>query len=409
MIIGLLREAWLSIGAHPLRTFLAMLGIVIGVASVVLMLAIGAGSQRAVEESIEKLGTNLLIVTPGNFSNKGVVTINANSLTPQYVDAIAQLPSVVAAAATTSGSSLQITTGKTNWNTRVTGTNPSYFSIRNWDFAEGESFTADDVAGSRRVAVIGSTVADKLFPEGDAFGQTVRLNNTSFLIVGILAPKGQDFSGRDQDDSVFVPFTTAEKKLFGKDNVIGSMVQSIYVQAASKEDIEPATEEITDYIRQRHRLRETDENDFTVRNMASITQVASDTSQALSMLLGAIASISLIVGGIGIMNIMLVNVTERTREIGIRKAIGASQRQILLQFLFESMLIAAGGSLFGLLAGIGGGMGVKHWLAIPVESTLWPVLLSMAVAIVVGVASGIYPAHKAANLEPIEALRAVGG
>lgn len=407
-LTGLLHEAWVSIGTHRLRTFLAVLGIVIGVASVVVMMAIGAGSRRAVEESIEKLGTNLLTVTPGNFSNRGMVTLDPDSLTTKHADMIAGLPSVAEAAPATMPNDVQVVGGNTNWKTRLSGTTANFFTIRNWSFAEGDAFTESDVQTAKRVVVLGATTAEKLFPGESAAGRAVRINNISFLVVGVLAPKGSDFSGRDQDDAIYAPLTTAKNRVFGDENFFASMISYIYVQAVAKEAIGQATEEITALLRQQHRLKPTEDDDFTIRNMSSVTRLASETTQALSMLLGAVASISLVVGGIGIANIMLVNVTERTREIGIRKAIGASERQILLQFLFEAMLIAASGSLLGLALGFGGGIAVSKLLAIATEFNLWSVILALVVAAGIGVASGFYPALKAARMQPIEALRAIG-
>jgi putative ABC transport system permease protein len=407
MFLGLLHEALISIGASRLRTFLAVLGIVIGVASVVLMLAVGRGSQSAVEESINKLGSNLLIITAGSRSTNGLQSTNISDLSDKDAEAIATLPSVIAAAPATAPQSLQVAAGKNNWNTRITGTTSDFFPIRKWEFSEGDVFSPDDLRLGKRVAIIGSTIATKLFEGEEPLGAAIRINNMPFSIVGILASKGQDFSGRDQDDAIYIPLNTAANKLPGNFEVTG-IVQVIYAQASSREALDFATEEITDLMRNRHKLRESQADDFTIRNLSSITQTATDTSKALSMLLGAIASISLIVGGIGIMNIMLVTVAERTREIGIRKAIGASDNQILLQFLFEAMLIALSGCIIGLVIGFGGGLAAHRYMNIPIEYSVWSILLALIVATIVGLASGIYPAYKAAKLQPIEALRSVG-
>jgi putative ABC transport system permease protein len=407
MFFGLLHEAWVSIGANRLRTFLAMLGIVIGVGSVVLMLAVGAGSRRAVEESINKLGSNLLIITPGSSSDRGVRNAAISRLTEQDASAIAQIPNIIATAPATSPREFQVASGKLNWSTRITGTTPDFFSIRNWTFTQGDTFTNDDMRLGKRVAVVGSTIVKNLFPEGNALGEILRINGTPFLIIGILESKGQDFNGRDQDDTVIIPITTAQSKLWGNYYFAG-VVQMIFAQTVSKEALNEADEEITALLRIRHKLRETQRDDFTIRNLTSITQVATETTRALSMLLGAIASISLVVGGIGIMNIMLVTVTERTREIGIRKAIGATEQQILLQFLMEAVIIASVGSAIGLLLGYIGGLSAEHWFAIEVDYSLWSVILALAVAVGVGIASGLYPARKAALMQPIEALRMVG-
>ena len=407
-LTDLLREAWVSITASRLRTFLAMLGIVIGVGSVILMLAVGAGSRKTVAESISKLGSNLLIVTPGSSDNKGLRSNTISTLESKDADAIAQLPSIVGAAAATSPRDFQVSAGSANWSTRVTGTTPDFFAIRNWTFAEGGNFAAEDMKFGKRVAVIGATVSKQLFGNDSALGLTFRINGAPYQIVGVLEPKGQGFDGRDQDDVAFVPITTAESKLWGYTYAMG-IVQFIFAEAMSEDALDSATEEITALMRQRHKLRETDADDFTVRNLMAITRVATDTTKALSMLLGAIASISLVVGGIGIMNIMLVTVTERTREIGIRKAIGATERNILAQFLLEAIIITGVGSAIGFAIGVGVGLAVEHWLAITVEFSLWSVLMALGVAIGVGLASGLYPAYKASRMQPIEALRMVGG
>ena len=405
---GLLSEAWISIGSSRLRTFLAVLGIVIGVGSVVLMLAVGTGSQRAIEESIRKLGSNLLIITPSGQSNsKGVINADLSELNVGDVNMIATLPTVIAAAPLTTQQSEQISSGKNNWSARVTGTTSDFFPIREWEFSEGRDFTDDEMRLGKRVVVVGATIVDKLFPGVSALGAMVRIKNMPFTIVGVLAPKGQDFGGRDQDDVVYIPLNTAKSKLFGAHYSPG-LVQSIYVKVIDRRYIDIASEQVTDLLRARKRLRDNMPDTFYIRNLTALAQTATDTSRALNMLLGAIASISLIVGGIGIMNIMLVTVTERTREIGIRKAIGANKSDILLQFLFEAILIAATGSLAGLIIGYGGGMAAEKWMGMQVAFSLWSVVLALAVAVGVGLLSGIYPALKAARLQPIEALRSVG-
>jgi putative ABC transport system permease protein len=398
------REAWISITASRLRTFLAVLGIVIGVGSVILMLAVGSGSRQAVQDAINKLGSNLLIISPGNSDNKGLRSNSISELTVKDAEAIAQLPSIYSAAPATSQREFQVSASSKNWNTRITGTTPEFFDIRNWTFAEGQPFTAEDQRLGKRVAVIGSTVAMQLFGSEPPLGMTFRINGLPFQIIGVLEAKGQGFDGRDQDDAIFIPITTAESKLWGYTFSAG-IVQFIFAEAIGKEELETATDEITQLLRQRNKLRETDADNFTVRNLTSIARVATDTTKALSILLGAIASISLIVGGIGIMNIMLVTVTERTREIGIRKAIGATKKNILTQFLMEAILIAGVGSLIGLATGIGLGFAAEHWMSVPVQYSVWSAIMALGVAVGVGLASGLYPAFKAAGMEPIEALR----
>ncbi|MFW0777246.1 MAG: ABC transporter permease [Rickettsiales bacterium] len=397
-------EAWLSVAASRLRTFLAMLGIVIGVGSVIIMMAIGTGSQRAVEEAIEKLGTNVIIVTAGSSSNQGLRSNIISELNIKDANAIAQLPSVLHASPSTSDRNFQVSAGSNNWNARVIGMTPEYFSIRNWTFAEGGSFTDEDQRKGKRVAVIGKTVATNLFGNEFALGRTLRINGIPFHIVGITEEKGQSYSGRDEDNIVFVPITTAQSKLWGYRYVEG-IVQIIFVQSLTKEVLYNAEQEITELMRERNKLRDADADNFTVRTLNSIAQTATSISQSLSLLLGTIAAISLVVGGIGIMNIMLVTVTERTREIGIRKAIGATEHNILTQFLLESIIISGVGSLIGFLTGVGLGYAAENYMGITVVFTLWSVLTALAVAIGVGLFSGLYPAFKAARMQPIEALR----
>jgi putative ABC transport system permease protein len=318
------------------------------------------------------------------------------------VAAIAQLPSVRAVAPATVERSFQAAAGKMNWNTQVTGSTPTLFDIRDWTFAEGGPFTEDDVKSGRLVAVIGATLAGKLFPQETAqgtsvLGRSIHINGTAFRIVGVLEPKGAGFNGRDQDDVLFVPITTARNRLWEQSS-LGGVVQMIVAQAVSKEALDQAAEEIGTVLREHRRLHGGMQDDFSIHNMGALTQTASETTRALTMLLGAIASISLIVGGIGIMNIMLVTVAERTREIGIRKAIGAAERQILLQFLTEAVMITLAGSLIGIGIGLGGGLAAQHWFALPVAYSLWPVLLILIISSGIGLASGIYPAYKAAKM-----------
>jgi putative ABC transport system permease protein len=406
MFLALFNEAWISIGTNRLRAFLAMLGIVIGVGSVVLMLAIGAGSKHVVEKAIASLGSNILIITPGITVNNGVHSNALSELDLKDPDAIAGLDSVLAAAPATYPRSFQIASGKLNWSTQVTGTTPDYFTVRDWIFSEGQPFTGDDVRLGHRVAVIGATVAANIFPEEDPLGRAMQLNGAPYQIVGVLETKGQGLDGRDQDDAVFVPIITAKTHLWGQ-TFFSSIVELIYVKTVSAETMESATDDIISLLRQRHRVREGADNDVLVHNLASITQVASDTAQALSLLLGAIASISLVVGSIGIMNIMLVTVTERTREIGIRKAIGATEHHILLQYLMEAIMISCVGSMVGLMVGFAGGMAAETWFFVTVEYSVWFVVLALTVAVGIGVISGIYPAYKAAKMQPIDALRTV--
>jgi len=407
MLLGLLQEAWISIIASRLRTFLAMLGIIIGVSSVVLMIAVGSGSQKAVQDAINKLGSNILIIAPNSKQAGGLRSSNISRLAISEAALAAQLPTVLATAPTSRTKSFQVAGKRLNWSTQVIGTTPDFFFIREWVFALGDSFTDEDVRLSRRVAVIGATVASKMFGEENPFGQILRINNLSFFIVGVLEAKGQGFDGKDQDDIIYVPITSAQGKLSGKMELEGT-VQNIFVKVVSKQEMENTALLITELLRERRKLTEAQSDYFTIRDLSAVTAVASETTRALSILLGSIASISLLVGGIGIMNIMLVTVSERTREIGIRKAIGATENNILLQFLLEAIVISGVGSIFGMALGFAGGLAVEKWVNMPVVYSMWSVFLSLGVALMIGILSGIYPAHKAAKLQPIEALRSVG-
>lgn len=401
---NLLHESWLSISASRLRTALAMLGIVIGVGSVVLMLAIGTGSSRTVEQAIKKLGTNLLIITSDVSGSGGVMSSNISSFKISDALILGQLPSVADAAALTERRPFQVRSAFSNYNANVQGISEAGVRINNWKITEGLAFNHDDIKTSNRVVILGKTVADELFPNQSAVGSNIQINNITFRVVGLLNSKGQSLDGRDQDNIAYVPITTAESKLWGYSYFQG-VVQMLMVQAISKDRMPQATEEARQALRDRFKLRGIEADNFRITNLTAITKVASETARAISILLGAIASISLIVGGIGIMNIMLVTVSERTREIGIRKAIGANEFHILLQFLMEALMIAIVGSILGLGAGFGLGFAAEKWLGVATYYSVWSVVISLVVACGVGVASGLYPAYKAAKLQPIEALR----
>jgi putative ABC transport system permease protein len=397
-------EALRAIAQNGLRTLLTMLGMIIGVAAVVLMLAIGQGTQHTVNESIASMGSNLFIVLSGA-STSGGLRMGAGSvptLTFADAQALAQIPAVKAAAPVYFGTA-QLANGASNWSTPVYGITPEFMEVRNWTLESGHPLEDSDVRGATRVAVLGKTVAQNLFGDEDPTGKTVRIKNLPFLVIGVLAPKGQSLDGRDQDDTAFVPLTTAQRKLFG--NPFPGTVRYISVQATSAATMEEAEREMVQVLRQRHRLGEDAENDFTVRNLTAVAQSAAGSAQAMSFMLGAIASISLLVGGIGIMNIMLVSVTERTREIGIRMAIGARRRDILLQFLLEALMICIVGGLAGVLLGVGGAWAVARFADMAVVVSPGSILLSFAFAAATGVFFGFYPARRAAGLKPVEALR----
>ncbi|MFY9326698.1 MAG: ABC transporter permease [Georgfuchsia sp.] len=404
MIATLLGQAWHAMHANKLRTFLTMLGMVIGVFAVVLMMAIGQGAQYSVNASIESMGSNLFIVLSGSTTSGGrrMGSGASPTLTVADADAIAELPGVEAVAPIHPGT-VQIVYGSNNWSTAAYGTTPSYFGIRNWEIAEGFPFTDSDLRSATRVVVLGNTVVSNLFGDEDPVGKTIRVSNNPFIVVGVLAAKGQSLDGRDQDDTIVMPLTTAQRKVFGTQ--FQGSVRFMNVQAASAEVMPAVEKSINALLHQRHRIRPGQDDDFTVRNMTAMANSAAETTRVMSLLLGAIASVSLLVGGIGIMNIMLVSVTERTREIGIRMAIGARERDILLQFLLEAIIISIVGCFIGLLLGIGAALLVNILFDTAVIITGGSVIIAFGVAAAVGIFFGFYPARKAARLDPIEALR----
>jgi len=401
----MLSEAWHAMSANRLRTFLTMLGMVIGVGAVILMMAIGEGAQQSIKRSIDSMGSNLFVILSGSSSTSGSRSGSGNSsaLNINDANAVGDLEDIAAIAPISTGNAQIIFSGN-NWNTSIIGTSPTYFSIRGWNVDSGELFSDADIRSANRVALIGKTVAENLFGDDiDPIGKTIRIKKSPFTILGVLESKGQSFDGRDQDDTIIVPITTAQRKLFG--NQIPGSVRMIMAQAKSEKYMGVAEDAINDLIRQRHNIRENAESDFSVRNLTAMAKTASDTAKTMSMLLGAIASISLLVGGIGIMNIMLVSVTERTREIGIRMAIGAREKDILLQFLLEACVISIVGCVIGVGLGLGGAMLVKKMVGAEILISMQSIVLAFSVAASVGVFFGYYPASKAAKLHPIEALR----
>jgi len=404
MIGNMLREAWQAMAANKLRTFLTMLGMVIGVGAVILMLAIGQGAQILVKQAIASMGSNLFIVLSGFSSTAGVRSSsgNAPTLTVRDARAMAELPSIEAVAPVQPGSS-QIIYGSNNWNTQVYGTTPSYLDVRDWDIQSGAVFGDAEMRSATRVAILGQTVVQQLFADEDPLGKTIRIRNSPFVVIGVLSRKGQSMDGRDQDDTILVPLTTAQRTLFGSQ--FPDSVRYILVQAATEQMMSRAERAMTELLRERHRLPEGADLDFTIRNLSAVAEVQAQTTKVMSLLLGAVASVSLVVGGIGIMNIMLVSVTERTREIGIRMAIGARRRDILLQFLLEAIIVSVFGCLIGVLLGVGGALLVTQTTGTFVVVTATSVLLAFVVAAAVGVFFGFYPARKAAGLKPIDALR----
>ena len=397
MFMALLSEAWVSLGANRVRTFLAMLGIIIGVGSVVLMQAIGAGSQRAVENAINALGNNLLIISPGgkvfraDFAHGQFARLDVRD-----IDALAQLPDVEAVTYSsyprdvTCSRPSQIRRAGNRHSTGVpTGTQ---LGAGGWRWIGPE-----DMQKRQRVIILGAAVASKLFPGESALGRSVLVDSRllAFRVVGVLQAKGAGLDGSDQDNVAFMPITALKAYLWPTPFL--SEVQSVYVKAISADMLDAVTDGVQTTLRNTHYLRETDGDDFTIRNINAVMQLTTDTTQTFSLLLDAIASISLLVGSIGIMNIMLVTVAERTREIGIRKAVGATDGQILIQFLLEAVMVAVVGSVIGLLVGFGGGLAAEYWFSLKVAFGLWPVLMSLIMAVCMGISSGLYPAIKAAQ------------
>ena len=404
MIMVMLREALLALKANRLRSFLTMLGMIIGVGSVIAMLAIGQGVQARIEQSIKSMGSNLFIILPGATSANGVRTGfgSAPNLTVDDAAALKNTRHVLAVAPVVQ-SNAQVVYGTQNWNTTIIGSNADYFGLRDWVVTAGYAFDEPELQSAAQVALIGQQVASNLFGDNDPIGETLRIRNVPFQVIGVLGSKGQSLDGRDQDDTIVIPISTAQRKLSG--NRFRSSVRLIMVQAES-EIVMPQVElDLRDQLRQRHRLSAEAEDDFTLQNLTAIAKTAAETTAILSLLLGAIAGISLLVGGIGIMNIMLVSVTERTREIGIRMAIGARPNAIRMQFLLEAILISLVGCFIGVGIGIAGAYVAAMAFDLLVIVTLSSMLLAFGVAAAIGVFFGFYPANRAAKLKPIDALR----
>ena len=379
-----------------------MLGIIIGVGAVIATVGVGQGAQKQVQDQIASLGTNLLYISSGSVSKGGIRMGGGatKTLVGDDMKAILQEVPLIGQAAPGASTRSQVVSDNQNWYTSVTGTEPQYFDIRNWSFAQGGNFSMEDVTRASNVVVLGDTVQQNLFGGGNAVGQTVRIGTLPFQVVGVLVPKGQSGLGQDQDDGVYVPITTLQKKITGQD-----WLQYIMASATSQPASYAAQSQITALLRDRHRIRNSQPDDFTVRNLADVAQLADASSRIMTLLLASIAGVSLLVGGIGIMNIMLVSVTERTREIGIRIAIGATESDVLRQFLSESVVLSVAGGLVGILCGVGASITITRVLG-------WNILISpaaMVAAVVfsmaVGIFFGFYPARKAALLDPIEALR----
>ena len=398
-----LKAALRSLAKNKMRTFLTMLGIIIGVASVIAMLAIGQGSKESIQKQIANLGTNLLTVFP-SASMTGGVRMEAGSSVKLTMDDYKALTSrcpAVMYSTPTVRTSGQLIAGSQNWRTTVWGVYPDYFNIRNLDVDKGAVFTLNDDRAANKVCVIGQTVNKYLFGEGqDPTGRMIRINKIPFQVVGLIATKGQNAWGQDQDDIVIAPFNTVQVRM-----LTIAYIQSIMISATSEKMIPEATDEITQVLKERHRLGPSEDHDFSIRSQADIASTATATSSILTALLASIASISLLVGGIGIMNIMLVSVTERTREIGIRMGVGARGRDVLLQFLIEALMISLIGGLLGVGLGILASGIIASLMSWPVTITLQSIILSFLFSTAIGIFFGWYPARKAASLNPIDALR----
>jgi putative ABC transport system permease protein len=388
---------------NKMRSILTMLGIIIGVGAVIAMIGIGQGADQTVQKQIATLGSNMLFISSGSGNAGGLRMGNGSTKTllEQDVEAIArECPAVVAVAPGTQTSAQLVYEGD-NWGTRVVGTTPEYFDIRTWPFQSGTSFTRDDVTNAADVAVIGETVRKNLFPSTEAVGQKIRIGNLPFLVVGVLIAKGQSAAlSEDQDDTIIAPLTTVQKKMTGQ-----PWLRFAMVSASSRASSYVAQQQVQALLRDRHRIRAGQTDDFTVRNLADIADVASEASKVMTVLLGSIGGVSLFVGGLGIMNIMLVSVTERTREIGIRIAIGATEGDVQRQFLIEAIAISLLGGVIGILTGVGASFIISSTAGWPVAVSTTAILIAALVSIAIGVFFGFYPAQKAARLDPIEALR----
>ncbi len=406
-LLDTVRSALRSLRANKLRSALTALGIIIGVAAVITMLAVGEGAKVKVAEQLKSLGSNLMIVLPGAVTSSGVRlgSGSRNTLTENDAEAIAnELPGVLSSAPALRGSG-QIVNGNLNWATQIYGVTPDYLSAREWVVARGRAFGETDVRSSAKVALVGQTVADMLFGGTDPTGQIIRVKYVPFTIVGLLAPKGQSYSGQDQDDVVLIPLTTARGRILGQAQGRLRTVGHISVKMTDGFDMKAAESQVSELLRQRHRLQPEQDDDFNIRNLSEIVAAEQAASKVLSTLLAAVASVSLLVGGIGIMNIMLVSVTERTREIGLRLAVGARQHDILTQFLAEAVILSLVGALTGVALGVGGTQALAHFADWQVLLKANAIFISVASASIVGVFFGWYPARKAARMAPIEALR----
>jgi putative ABC transport system permease protein len=405
--LATLKVALAALRVNKLRSALTMLGIIIGVGAVITMVAVGAGAQARVEDQIKSLGSNLIIILPGNFTSGGVRMGSGTTLTISEDDAGAlqrELPDIEAAAPQLRGNG-QVVFGNANWATQILGITPEYFTARQWDVASGKLIDPGDIDGGAKVVLLGQTVARTLFGEADPIGETVRIRRIPHTVVGVLDRKGQSMMGQDQDDVVLIPITTARKRVLGGQQVKSRNVSTITVKVRDGADVAETEQQMRDLLRQRHKLQANQEDDFFVRNLSEVLAAQEASSKILALLLAAIASVSLIVGGIGIMNIMLVSVTERTREIGLRMAVGARGRDILTQFLVEAVTLALIGGIVGIVLGATASYGVGSFMGWRTELNPASVILAFGFSGAIGVFFGFYPARTASRLAPIDALR----
>ena len=406
-LLATVQIALSALRVNKMRSALTMLGIIIGVAAVIAMVAVGSGATTRIQEQIQSIGSNVIIVLSGSINSGGIRLGSGASQTLSEDDAkamAAECPAVEAASPTVRGGA-QVIYGNNNWATSIQGVTPEYLSIRGYSSESGQPFTSQDVDAATKVALLGRTVVTKLFADADPVGQVIRIKNVPFTVVGVLSPKGQSPTGQDQDDTVIVPLSTAKRKVLGSSQANLNSVSSIIVQARGPKLMKDAEQQITDLLRQRHRLQLAQDDDFSVRNLEEVFSAQETSAHVMSMLLAAIASVSLVVGGIGIMNIMLVSVTERTREIGVRVAIGARKRDIRTQFLVEAITLALMGGTIGIVTGLSASALISFLAKWSTLISPMAIVLAFGFSALVGVFFGWYPANKAAALDPIEALR----
>ncbi|WP_431857705.1 ABC transporter permease [Azospirillum sp.] len=406
-LLSSLRIALAALRLNLMRSVLTMLGIIIGVASVITMIAVGSGAEARIADQINSLGSNLIVVVSGAITSGGVRLGFGTQMTLSEDDAQAlqrEVPEVLVAAPGVRGGA-QIIYGNLNWSTVVFGTTPDFLAARDWDVAQGRPFEQADLDRAAKVALLGQTVATTLFGGADPVGQTIRVKKVPFTVIGVLARKGQSMQGQDQDDTLVMPLSTARNRVLGASEVNRRAVAAILVKMRAGADMRAAEAQIHGLLRQRHHLQPAQDDDFWVRNLSEVAQAQEASSRVLTLLLAAVASVSLVVGGIGIMNIMLVSVTERTREIGLRLAVGARGRDILGQFLIEALTLSLLGGLAGIAVGATASFAIGHWAHWQTDLRPMAILLAVGFAAAVGVFFGFYPARKASRLQPIEALR----